>query len=591
MINRLRHVLRLAALGLMFSVPPAQAQDWPDLLETKQLFRVVVTGMSQAGIKLHPVKGTAWAIAPDVLITADHVTGDKYNFQNRDSSGKVFIPFRDVSVEVSATKVFDGDDPKTFPGGIVTPSPFESIDAARIGYPALGAKPFALSACEIVSGNFYRVLKFNDGNVFQPKTVPITLKAYGRSVLGDAGSVVVMSVSKGTIVESDSGSPVLDAGNENRVIGLVSAINDDTGSEVLDEVHVTLVRSFLDLIPLQLGQTEFLDIPCSERERLQQVDALQAGLGTAQESIEALRGEKEVLQSRLDVLESRNTSLMRQVNALLWNQVSLARDAERATGKKFDPPSAWDLLQPFDKNAVMFEEYQKEIAKPIDEPPLRPTVTRISSALGNPKWDLRGSINTNQDVTITLSYERTLSGPPHSLDMYFCFRPIFWDVPGDAPVRDNPTNAKYYEKYDGPFEEESGRLDAKECERVSHTARNASGMDPNSITKGYYTWEGPGSVIRRLKSFHDEVYPQKEWTGVYYLQVFEPMDTPDSDKGLYRLHAKAIIDVLRDEGEATAGSALPCRVFEASPAKSGDLGPLASGEQKLEEDEVCAQDI
>lgn len=589
MINRLRQRFRLAALALALTAPGVQAQDWPAFLETKQLFRVIVTGMGEAGTRLQPVKGTAWAIAPDVLITADHVTGKAQNFQNRDASGKVFIPFRDVTVEVSATKVFDGDEAKKFPGGIVTPSPFESIDAARIGYPALGATPFKLTACEIVSDQSYRVLKFNNGDVFQPKPVQITLKAYGRSVLGDAGSVVVMSVAKGTIAESDSGSPVLDP--DNRVIGLVSAINDDTGSEVLDEVHVTLVRSFLDLIPLQIGKTEFLDIPCSERERLQQVDTLHTLLDTAQASIDVLREEKDALESRLDVLEERNTRLTQQVNALLWNQVSLARDAERATGKNIDTPSEWDSLKPFDKNLVMFEEYQKELAKPIQEPPLRPTVTRISSALGNPRWTLEGQIDSDQDVTITLSYERTLSGPPHSLDMYFCFRPIFWDVPGDAPVMNNPIDAKYYEKYDGPFEEMSAGLDPNECEKVSHTASNAPGADPNSITKGYYSWEGPGRVIRRLKGFHDLVYPGKPWTGVYYLQIFEPTESPDSDKVLYRLHARAIIDVLKDGEQTTAASALPCHFFDTSPAKSGDLGKLASGEQPLEEDEICAQDI
>ena len=589
MINRLRQTARLGIFALALTAPAAQAQDWPAFLETKQLFRVIVTGVGEAGTKLQPVKGTAWAIAPEVLITADHVTGKAQNFQNRDSSGKVFIPFRDVSVEVSATKVFDGDDAKKFSGGIVTPSPFESIDAARIGYPALGATPFQLSACEIVSDKSYRVLKFNNGDVFQPKPVPINLKAYGRSVLGDAGSVVVMSVSKGSIVESDSGSPVLDP--ENRVIGLVSAINDDTGSAVLDEVHVTLVRSFLDIIPLQIGETEFLDIPCSERVRLKQVDTLHVELDAANQSIETLRGEKEALASRLDVLEDRNTRLTQQVNALLWNQVSLARDAERATGETIAPPSDWDKLAPFDKNLVVFEEYQKELAKPLDEAPLRPTVTRISTALGNPKWTLQGGINSDQDVSITLAYERTLAGPPHSLDMYFCFRPIFWDVPGETPVRDNPTDAKFYEKYDGPFEEMSEGLNSNECEKISHTASNAPGTDPSSITKGYYNWEGPGRMMRLVKGFHDKIYPGVPWTGMYYLQIFEPVENPDGDKTLYRLHARAIIDVLKDGEQTASASALPCQFFEASPAKSGDLAKMATGEQRLEEDEICAQDI
>ena len=240
MKSHLFTVLRLAAVMGMFSGASAQAQDWPGFLETKQLFRVIVKGLGADGTALQPVKGTAWAVAPGVLITADHVTGKALNYKNMSSSGKVFIPRRDVTVEVSATKKFQGVDPQKYPGGIVTTSPFESIDAARIGFPDLNAKPFNLSACDIIEENTYRVLKFNAGNVFQPKQVNISLKAYGRSNLGDAGSVVVMTGAKGTIKEGDSGSPVF--GPDDRVIGLVSAINADSGSDVQDEVHVTLVK-------------------------------------------------------------------------------------------------------------------------------------------------------------------------------------------------------------------------------------------------------------------------------------------------------------------------------------------------------------
>jgi hypothetical protein len=347
----------------------------------------------------------------------------------------------------------------------------------------------------------------------------------------------------------------------------VSAINDDSGSAVDDEVHVTLVRSFLDLVPFQLGGTELLDIPCSERVRLKAVDKLREQVGT---------------------LTAQNAELAAQINTLMRSQIRLFAEAERA-GREDMEVTDLSGASVIEQNIALSKRVKDLFDLPLIRPPLRPTVTAISSALGNPKWTLSGSINTNQDVTITLNYERTLAGPPHALDMYFCFRAILWDVPGDTPVRDNPTDAQYYEKFDGPFEEGQTGLDNNECEKVSHTAANAPGTDPNSITKGLYRWQGAANIIRRLKGFHDKLYPGKSWNGVYYLQIFEPMKSEQSDKLLYRLHARAIIDVTREE--ASSASALPCRYFETSPAKSGDLDKLASGELRLEEEEICAQDM
>lgn len=528
-------------------------------------------------------------MAPGVLITADHVTGKALNYENASRSDQVFIPRRDVSVQVSATKVFSGVKPENYPAGIVTPSPFESIDAARIGYANLNATPFSLSACEIESETDYRVLIFNDGNVYEPTPITIRLKAYGRSALGDAGSVAVMTGPSGMIEEGDSGSPVL--APDNRVIGLVSAINANSGSEVLDEVHVTLVRSFLDLIPLQIGQTELLDIPCSERIRLLEVDNLRDDLVVANNTIGQLTTRLDEMELGIGTLSDRNKILAAQINTLLRNQIRLAFEAERAGGDGVNMHGD-EAMTVFEENILLADKGKDLFAQPLGRAPLRPTVSRISSALGNPKWTLSGRINTNQDVTITLAYERTLAGPPHSLNMYFCFRPIHWDVPGDTPVMNNPMDNKYYEKFDGPFEEMSDGLDPLECDKVSHTASNAAGTDPNLITKGLFNTEIPNRVIRKLKSLHDREYPDRSWDGYYYLQVFAPIENPNGNDNLYRLHTRAIIDVVRDADEVSAASGLPCRFFEDTPAKSRDLlNELSQGNKQLEKDEICAQDI
>lgn len=562
------HILRLAAVFMIISSVAAQAQDWPDILKPKQLFSVIVKGESASGTTLPPVKGTAWAVAPGVLITADHVTGKALNYKNASPSDKVFIPRRFVAVEVSPHKKYQGVKPLIFNDGIVTPSPFESIDAARIGFPDLEAAPFSLSACDIEPLINYQVLKFNNGDVFEPIPIAVSLKAYGRSKLGDAGSVVVMTGKKGAIKEGDSGSPVLDPTNQ-RVIGLVSAINDDSGSAVDNEVHVTLVKSFLDLIPFQIGDREFLDIPCSERIRLGRVDELNGELDTAKKSLEALAAENSSLAGRIDALEERNETLIQQVNTLLWNQVRLADETERSANKTVKLPID-DNAQPWAKNTILWEVNKEMFLTPPDYEPLRPTVTRISSELGKPKWVLSGSVDANNDVAITFAYERTLSGPPYSPHMVFCLTPIVWSVPSGTPSEKDPSHRKFYEAIEGPFtagsnplspfDLESGAPDL--CEEVGHTAKDSGSQGSVSETKGSYKWTRSRGLVGGLLRNVKRQFPGSNWDGTYYLQIFEPLPESDGGPMSYRLHTRAFVDVIREAGNSNEGSALPCKIFK-----------------------------
>lgn len=593
MKSHLFTVLRLAVVMGMFSGASAQAQDWPGFLETKQLFRVIVKGLGADGTALQPVKGTAWAVAPGVLITADHVTGKALNYKNMSSSDKVFIPRRDVTVEVSATKQFQGVDPQKYPGGIVTTSPFESIDAARIGFPDLNAKPFDLSACDIIEENTYRVLKFNAGNVFQPKQVNISLKAYGRSNLGDAGSVVVMTGAKGTIKEGDSGSPVF--GPDDRVIGLVSAINADSGSDVQDEVHVTLVKSFLDLIPLQIGDQFFLDVPCSERYFLNKVSTLEGNLETANDAIATLKREKDTLVERFTGLERRNNLLTEQVNTLMRNQIKLANEAERGGNGGVNMPDigGMELLEANNK----LHDFGKTLFdNPINREPLRPTVTRISSELGSPDWTLAGSVSATNDVAISFSYERALSGPPYAQQLVFCFTPIAWDVPIGTPNDRDPSNRKFYVPIEGPFEPGQDPLDGlfagdstapESCYPVDHSGQNTQNPDSSSVTKGSYQWTRRRGGLLDLARDAKRKYPNNDWDGSLYFQVFELKNSQEDGTIKYHVHTRALIDVLRDPDNANEGSAMPCKIFKDGPSL---IEAVADSEEELPRENVCAQD-
>lgn len=594
MKRRLSRVLQSAALLVALWGGPAAAQDWPEFLQTKQLFRVVVTGLGADGTALQPVKGTAWAVAPGILITADHVTGKALNYKNMSSSDKVFIPRRDVTVEVGATRTFQGMPAEKYPQGIVTTSPFESIDAARIGFPDLMATPFDLSACDITASASYRVLKFNDGNVFQPKQVPITLKAYGRSNLGDAGSVVVMAGPKGTIIEGDSGSPVL--GPDNRVIGLVSAINPDSGSDVRDEVHVTLVKSFLDLIPLQIGAQEYLDIPCSDRIRLRRIDDLQTDLTAAQDAMTELRAQKDALAEEFAILRKRNELLMTQVNTLMRNQIRLASEAERAGTSELGLPETVGL-EMLAANELLHETGKNLFETLTILPPLRPTVTRISSELGNPEWTLSGSVSSKNDVAISLSYDRALSGPPYAEELVFCFTPIAFDVPPGTPNDQDPTNRNFYVPFEGPFEPsqnllnwpfEAGSNAPDNCYPAIHSGQNAGNPASDSVTTGSFQWSRNQGALLDLIRDAQRRYPGSDWDGLYYFQVFELVPGSAEGAARYKIHTRALIDLLRDAESANEGSAMPCKIFKDGPSLTQ---AVADGVENLPKETECSNDI
>ncbi len=586
----LSRILQAAALPVALWGAPAAAQDWPEFLQTRQLFRVVVTGLGADGTALQPVKGTAWAVAPGILITADHVTGKALNYKNMSSSDKVFIPRRDVTVEVGATKRYQGTPAEKYPQGIVTTSPFESIDAARIGFPDLTATPFDLSACDITASASYRVLKFNDGNVFQPKEVSITLKAYGRSNLGDAGSVVVMTGPKGTIIEGDSGSPVL--GPDNRVIGLVSAINPDSGSDVRDEVHVTLVKSFLDLIPLQIGTHEYLDIPCSDRIRLRAIDELREGLTAAREDMAELHAQKDALKEQVETLAQRNDMLMVQINTLMHNQNWLASEAERAgTGTPGLPETQG--LEILAANQMLHAANKTLVEKPSDLPPLRPTVTRISSELGNPEWTLSGSVSAKNNVAISLTYDRALSGPPYAEELVFCFTPIVFDVPPGTPNDQDPTNRNFYVPFEGPFKPsqtlvnwpfEAGSTSPDNCYPAGHSGYPTS----DSVTRGSFQWSRQQGTLLDLIRGAQRRYPGSEWDGMYYFQVFELVPGSGEGEAMYKIHTRALIDLLRDAESANEGSAMPCKIFKDGPSLTE---AVADGEEELPRENECSRDI
>ena len=82
-------------------------------------------------------------------------------------------------------------------------------------------------------------------------------------------------------------------------------------------------------------------------------------------------------------------------------------------------------------------------------------------------------------------------------------------------------------------------------------------------------------------------YPNNDWDGSLYFQVFELKNSQEDGTIKYHVHTRALIDVLRDPDNANEGSAMPCKIFKDGPSL---IEAVADSEEELPRENVCAQD-
>lgn len=212
-------------------------------LARNRYFHLNVTGKDVDGNTVERA-GKAFAIAPDILITARHVVGDIRDWSNKGSPDGVILPHRSVVMHWMER---DSKRRSTYARVYITSIPVETVDAAKITIVRLSedrVQPMKLSAGDPLDrSGTYRVLLVNE----TPKSgesieFPIlrelrpapyaTVKYGGMEVFEMIGSLR-------KIVSGDSGSPVVNEDME--VVGFVSGVAED-------EVLVTMLSSFFQYI-------------------------------------------------------------------------------------------------------------------------------------------------------------------------------------------------------------------------------------------------------------------------------------------------------------------------------------------------------
>jgi hypothetical protein len=550
----------IVCAGILAGVHPVSAQGWPDELALRQLFRVKVDGTNRAGQLIQSIEGTAFAIAPDMLLTAGHNVGKAEVFLNASNTDVLFVPDRKLTVIFPDSKESNKDREEKFDSR-VTESPIASVDAARIGLVGWSAVPFPLSACDIEFGQEYHVFKFlrsgSSVDIWKPVKVRLTQKQFGTSQLGDGNSVVVMTAAETgapAIVSGDSGSPMLTS--DGKVIGIVT--NVDGG-----DVHVTLIHAALDLVPWSFGKKSLNDIECSVRKLPQTVEDLT-------QEITTLQTQNRTFRSEIDNLTRRQTELGREIarlNAIAGSAISSLANVR-------------ELMDVELSDDEITAKIQKELAK--GRPPLIDGVRGIYDDLGTPNWEFSGEPEDEGSIKLTLSYTRDLSLEPYSQKLFFCFQPMI-PKSDDAVVakKDLPDHGRFYSWRD---EQVSDPNYIGACTDVKiDTSGKQKARDGRYVMKIPSQWY---QTLQNDFATSSEKPDIEDWGGRYYLQIVNFQEASEADQPDAEIVLRAVIDVKKDGDDTYPDGAFPCQYVPAR-SYSGIVKYALGGEQELPVGEKC----
>ena len=384
------------------------------------LFIVNVEGRSSIpGAQKIREQGRAFAVDKDVLLTARHVTGNRTQWANK-GDGLLYIPDRRVQIQAAKAYVRPVTIPPPVSDLFVTPAATETIDAVKLTVPNLKAREFRLNSCEIPAGAPHKALILRNGDLGKPEFIPLRPDQYSSTEFGEVLVFFTEDGAAARIQKGDSGSPVLNAQNE--VIGLVSGI---TGDPVGSQVLVTLVRSFLELVPSSK------DIVCDPRVTRDEVDKL----------VKKAVDEKVVpLREKLEEAATR---------------ASLALGLIRHN-YDIPPEEIKQLLNQLKKD----ETIQARIKGMIDD-------------LGSEDWQLRHKPGPGVDTIIEMSYRRQLSLKIFSPRTYMCIIALIAIGEGDRELK--PNEVKYYQQVEKRFK-------LRQCPYTDH--RGSEG----STKEGFYNF-------------------------------------------------------------------------------------------------------
>lgn len=233
----------LLASGLAVSAAAQTPENSAEILEraTEAVFHIEVTGTPSD--PANPTQeaarsGKAFAIGPEMLVTALNVVGDETEWMlARTTRDEVTRAVRPLSRTVQLT---DGRNFRIPPGDVlVLAAPARAVDAAGIMVPDLKLKDyFHFSMCDIVEGQHYSALMTTSQqpgdarSVERLELVPLIAAGYRP---GDYGALYLFESEGAPPFAPEpwghGGSPILDA--DGNVVALISAVTVTGGGPIV----------------------------------------------------------------------------------------------------------------------------------------------------------------------------------------------------------------------------------------------------------------------------------------------------------------------------------------------------------------------
>lgn len=473
---RWRNIYMASLFGLGLPLL-ANANDWPEGLLPKQIFKVEVSENAQIGSPQDKsLSGMGFAVTDKLLLVPREVITENSRFEDPMS------PNRQIEMHY-VEDVQAGADVKTWKRFKVLPTDAHDLVLLQVmDGPPLSA--MGLSVCKDQTGP-QAIYILRNGDLSNP--VEITMEHDASRSIGIAGldSFVVQSAND-QIEKSDVGAPLVD--QTGQVVGVISRVSSEK------KAVVTYTESILNILP------NHIEIGCSDRFNSTDYAKLKA-------DFETLQGEVSTLTAALSDLQAKQKA---DVLALEDALVQLRSDLTRNERTAFAAVSA---IKSFDEKIEKIDlaTAEKLLNEFKGSKPIQPRLDQISKDLGDVTWSFRVLPNEiEQTISLVARYNRQLSLVPFSKIMAVCVTPL--RQPADlanAPSKDNIENAVFYEELDGELRA-SGRIKGSKCKRNEH-------KNPLKQTKsGEYT-------------FNFDAEFDDDWNGLAYVQFYQTLPEVSGD--------------------------------------------------------------